>query len=220
MINDSKIYPGTTASDAGAASLERTRAEYFLCVASRDLSAAASAVDSAERSGSTSRTRRTALHAANVPSEKSAMRRGPAAASSRAAATSARGAPAATSAAARPPPFRASFPSAPAAFASADHDGMSVQAETERLSLAALHDVEVILLEEEGNLEELRATFEELARTESDCSSAKRGGDLGFFGRRKMQPAFEEASFSLRIGELTRNIVETSSGVHLILRIG
>ena len=77
-----------------------------------------------------------------------------------------------------------------------------------------------ILLEEEGNLDELRATFEELARTESDCSSAKRGGDLGFFGRRKMQPAFEEASFGLNVGELTKEIVETSSGVHLILRIG
>ncbi len=77
-----------------------------------------------------------------------------------------------------------------------------------------------ILLEDEGNLDELKATFEELARTESDCSSAKRGGDLGFFGRRKMQPAFEEASFALQIGELTKVVVETSSGVHLILRVG
>ena len=77
-----------------------------------------------------------------------------------------------------------------------------------------------ILQEEEGNPDELRATFEELARTESDCSSAKRGGDLGFFGRRKMQPAFEEASFGLKIGELTKELVETSSGVHLIYRIG
>jgi NIMA-interacting peptidyl-prolyl cis-trans isomerase 1 len=77
-----------------------------------------------------------------------------------------------------------------------------------------------ILLEEEGNFDELRATFEELARTESDCSSAKRGGDLGFFGRRKMQPAFEDASFALDIGQLTKELVETSSGVHLILRIG
>jgi NIMA-interacting peptidyl-prolyl cis-trans isomerase 1 len=77
-----------------------------------------------------------------------------------------------------------------------------------------------ILQEEEENANELKATFEELARTESDCSSAKRGGDLGFFGRRKMQPAFEEASFALNIGELTKQIVETSSGAHLILRIG
>ena len=74
-----------------------------------------------------------------------------------------------------------------------------------------------ILQEEIG--EDQRATFEELARTESDCSSAKRGGDLGFFGPKKMQPAFEEASFALKIGELS-GIVETSSGVHVLLRIG
>jgi len=77
-----------------------------------------------------------------------------------------------------------------------------------------------ILQEEQDNPDELRATFEELARTESDCSSAKRGGDLGYFGRRKMQPNFEAASFALEVGELTKEVVETSSGVHLILRIG
>mmetsp|Transcript_21356 Transcript_21356/g.43942 ORF Transcript_21356/g.43942 Transcript_21356/m.43942 type:complete len:239 (-) Transcript_21356:131-847(-) len=77
-----------------------------------------------------------------------------------------------------------------------------------------------ILQEEEGDLKELRATFQELARTESDCSSAKRGGDLGFFGRKKMQPPFEEASFRLKIGELTKTIVDTKSGSHILLRIG
>lgn len=77
----------------------------------------------------------------------------------------------------------------------------------------------VEVLSEASSGEELRATFEELARTESDCSSAKRGGDLGFFGRKKMQPQFESASFGLDIGELS-GIVETSSGVHVILRIG
>lgn len=77
-----------------------------------------------------------------------------------------------------------------------------------------------ILREEEGDLTELRATFQELARTESDCSSAKRGGDLGFFGRKKMQPPFEEASFRLKIGEMTEIIVDTKSGSHILLRIG
>jgi len=77
-----------------------------------------------------------------------------------------------------------------------------------------------ILQEEEGDLKELRATFEELARTESDCASAKRGGDLGFFGRRKMQPEFEDASFRLKIGEMTKEIVDTKSGSHILLRIG
>ncbi len=31
------------------------------------------------------------------------------------------------------------------------------------------------------------ATLEGLAETESDCSSARKGGDLGFFTRGKMQ---------------------------------
>jgi NIMA-interacting peptidyl-prolyl cis-trans isomerase 1 len=80
-----------------------------------------------------------------------------------------------------------------------------------------LKELQTVLQEESGD--NLRATFEELARTESDCSSAKRGGDLGFFGPKKMQPAFEEASFALEIGELS-GLVETSSGVHILLRIG
>ena len=83
-----------------------------------------------------------------------------------------------------------------------------------------LHGLLEILMEEVDNPKELQATFEELARTESDCSSAKRGGDLGYFGRRKMQPPFEDASFALKVGEMTKELVETSSGVHILLRIG
>jgi NIMA-interacting peptidyl-prolyl cis-trans isomerase 1 len=74
------------------------------------------------------------------------------------------------------------------------------------------------MLQEESGPDQ-QATFEELARTESDCSSAKRGGDLGYFGRKKMQPAFEKASFALQVGELS-GMVETNSGVHVLLRIG
>lgn len=82
-----------------------------------------------------------------------------------------------------------------------------------------LKELMSILDESKGDPKELRATFEELAKTESDCSSAKRGGDVGFFGRKKMQPNFEAASFGLAIGEMS-GIVETSSGVHVILRLG
>jgi peptidyl-prolyl cis-trans isomerase NIMA-interacting 1 len=60
-------------------------------------------------------------------------------------------------------------------------------------------------------------TLGELAVTESDCSSAKRNGDLGYFGRGQMQPSFEEAAFKLRVGELSEP-VWSDSGVHLILR--
>lgn len=59
----------------------------------------------------------------------------------------------------------------------------------------------------------------DLAKTESDCSSHANGGDLGFFARGQMQPAFEEATFALNVGEYS-DIVETDSGVHLIQRTG
>lgn len=86
-------------------------------------------------------------------------------------------------------------------------------------AIAELKEIISILEESKGDAKELRATFEELAKTESDCTSAKRGGDVGYFGRKKMQPNFEKVSFSLGIGEMS-GIVETSSGVHVILRLG
>jgi len=60
--------------------------------------------------------------------------------------------------------------------------------------------------------------FEEVASEFSDCSSAKRGGDLGFFGRGKMQPPFEKAAFALKVGEIS-DLVYSDSGVHIIQRI-
>jgi hypothetical protein len=63
---------------------------------------------------------------------------------------------------------------------------------------------------------ELCALFEELVRTESDCSSEKCGGDLVFFVWKKMQLAYEQVSFALDIGEL-RGIVDTSCSVRIIL---
>merc|ERR1712070_471840 len=65
---------------------------------------------------------------------------------------------------------------------------------------------------------DLRKTFEGLAKEHSDCGSAKRGGDLGLFGRGKMQKAFEDASFGLGVGQMSP-IVSTDSGVHIILRV-
>jgi len=60
-------------------------------------------------------------------------------------------------------------------------------------------------------------TFQELAGEFSDCSSAKRGGDLGPFGRNQMQKPFEEATYALKVGEMSE-AVSTDSGVHIILR--
>ncbi|MDB5118571.1 MAG: peptidylprolyl isomerase, partial [Mucilaginibacter sp.] len=58
-------------------------------------------------------------------------------------------------------------------------------------------------------------SFAELATTySSDKGSADKGGELGTFGRGSMLPAFEEAVFNGKKGEL--KIVTTQYGVHLI----
>lgn len=61
---------------------------------------------------------------------------------------------------------------------------------------------EQILTEGGGAQEDTQRAFEALASKYSDCSSAQRGGDLGSFGRGKMQPTFEQASFALNVGQV------------------
>lgn len=59
--------------------------------------------------------------------------------------------------------------------------------------------------------------FATLARRESDCASAGKGGFLGGFSRGAMTPAFEDAAFALEVGEIS-DIVETSFGFHIVKR--
>lgn len=63
-----------------------------------------------------------------------------------------------------------------------------------------------------------KGAFEQAARDRSDCSSYKRGGDLGWFGRGEMQPAFEQAAFALSVGDIS-GIVDSDSGLHIIKRV-
>mmetsp|Transcript_76122 Transcript_76122/g.152942 ORF Transcript_76122/g.152942 Transcript_76122/m.152942 type:complete len:215 (-) Transcript_76122:454-1098(-) len=76
------------------------------------------------------------------------------------------------------------------------------------------------LVESEKGGTTLDFRFAKFAEGRSDCNSGKagRGGDLGLFGRGKMQPAFEVVAFALCVGGLS-GPVDTDSGVHLILRI-
>lgn len=61
------------------------------------------------------------------------------------------------------------------------------------------------------------ANFDEIAQNVSECRSAAKGGDLGYFSRGQMQQSFEDATFALAVGELSQPVV-SDSGVHLILR--
>ena len=58
--------------------------------------------------------------------------------------------------------------------------------------------------------------FGVLAEEHSDCTSKKRGGELGYFQRTQMVGAFSEAAFSTPPGQMT-DIVKTKNGYHLIL---
>lgn len=58
--------------------------------------------------------------------------------------------------------------------------------------------------------------FAAIATTESDDpQSAAKGGDLGFFKKGQMTPAFEEAAFALKPGEISEP-VKSQLGYHLI----
>ena len=62
-----------------------------------------------------------------------------------------------------------------------------------------------------------KSTFKDLAVSNSDCSSAPYGGSLGEFGKGVMVKEFEEAAFSLEVGEISEPI-ESDFGYHIIKR--
>ncbi|WJR69363.1 peptidylprolyl isomerase [Neorhizobium sp. CSC1952] len=58
--------------------------------------------------------------------------------------------------------------------------------------------------------------FAEIAKEKSQDSNKDEGGDLGWFGRGRMVPEFEEAAFALKKGEYTKTPVKSQFGFHVI----
>ena len=80
-----------------------------------------------------------------------------------------------------------------------------------------------VLLETEDQakavISDLRSgiAFDELAKTKSKDPSAKQnGGDLGFFTKGEMVPAFADAAFAMSPGDVTTTPVKTQFGWHVI----
>jgi len=59
------------------------------------------------------------------------------------------------------------------------------------------------------------ADFAKLAQQHSQDGSAAQGGDLEYFPRGQMVPAFEKVAFSLKPGQIS-NVVQTQFGYHII----
>lgn len=82
-------------------------------------------------------------------------------------------------------------------------------------------DTQIDIDAKKQTLRDLRAravsgeSFEDLAREYSEGPSAPTGGDLGYFTRQDMVPAFSNVAFSLKPGEVS-DVVVTSFGYHII----
>ena len=78
-----------------------------------------------------------------------------------------------------------------------------------------------ILVKTEEEAKKLKAEiknaedFAKKAKEVSLCPSGKNGGALGQFGRGQMVKPFEDAAFSLKVGEISEP-VKTQFGYHLI----
>ena len=89
-------------------------------------------------------------------------------------------------------------------FKTEESDSETVRAEKKKKAEEVL-----LLARKEGG------DFAALAKEYSEGPTKERGGDLGFFPRGSMVPAFDQTVFSLQPGEIS-DVVETQFGYHII----
>ena len=99
--------------------------------------------------------------------------------------------------------------------AQAQHILVSPAAKDEAARTAAKEKIEEIRKRVQAG-----GNFADEAAAHSECPSGREaGGSLGWFSRGMMVPAFDEAAFSMKVGELSE-IIETQFGYHIIQKTG
>jgi parvulin-like peptidyl-prolyl isomerase len=100
------------------------------------------------------------------------------------------------------------------------------RAQAQHILIKAEADNEAERQAARAKLDEIRkrieegANFAEEAKAHSDCPSGKNaGGSLGWFSPGMMVPEFDEAVFSMEVGELSA-VIETSFGCHIVSKTG
>ena len=86
-------------------------------------------------------------------------------------------------------------------------------AETDAKAFAKITELKAQLSATEADV---YTAFAELAKANSECPSAAKGGDLGEFTHGQMVPEFDKAAFELPVGVVSEP-VKTKFGYHLIL---
>ena len=86
------------------------------------------------------------------------------------------------------------------------------EARARHILVASKEEAEAVIKELDSGTD-----FATLARQKSTGPSGPNGGDLGYFGKGRMVPEFEQAAFALEKGGYSKEPVQTQFGWHVIM---